>query len=99
MWPFRRSQIPSNGPGPSQTTLDLIEQVTMLRGQVRAMETEWDDIRVQIKKGFQRMEKANTRAERRSEEDGEPQVEKLQEPEVPTHGHPFVRKLEAMRGK
>jgi len=32
------------------------------------METEWDDIREQIKKGYQRIEKANQRAERRIED-------------------------------
>jgi len=44
-------------------TLDLIEQVTALKGTVRAMETEWDDIRAQIRKGYQRMEKAYQRLE------------------------------------
>jgi len=44
-------------------TLDLIEQVAALRGQVRAVESEWDDMRAQIKKGYQRMEKAHDRAQ------------------------------------
>lgn len=70
MWPFRPPQTAVDTPDRHAVTLDLIERVAALRGQVRAMETEWDAIRVQIQKGWQRLEKANSRAERRLE-DGE----------------------------
>lgn len=69
MWPFRPSPTPPDYSDRHRSTLDCIEQVATLRGQVRSMETEWDDIRAQIKKGFQRMEKANQRAEARGEDD------------------------------
>jgi len=69
------------------------------------METEWDDIRVQIQKGYQRVEKANQRAERRLE-DSEDRDEgnsltatgardALSEPLVPLTG--FQKKLRALR--
>lgn len=65
MWPFRPPQTPVDAPDRHRVTLDLIEQVAALRGQVRSLESEWDDIRVQIQKGYQRIEKANQRAEKR----------------------------------
>ena len=78
-------------------TLDLIEQVAALRGQVRSMETEWDDIRGQIQKGYQRMEKANQRAERRvGDPDGEVDAHQVVPP-LPLH--PFAKKLAQMRGR
>ena len=63
MNPFRRSQTPSDGPDRHRMTLDLIEEVADLRGKVRSIQVEWDDIRVQIRKGYQRMEKAYDRLE------------------------------------
>ena len=107
MWPFRRSQTPQDGLDRHALTLDLIEQVAALRGQVRAMETEWDAIRVQIQKGWQRLEKANQRAERRLD-DGEGKDEGnsltatgahdvLSEPPVPPLVG-FSKKLQQMRG-
>ena len=63
--PFRRSQTPPDEQRGHRMTLDLIEQVTELRGRLRSIESEWDDIRVQIRKGYQRLEKANERAEAR----------------------------------
>lgn len=70
MWPFRPHQTAPDGPDQHRMTLDLIEQMTALRGQVRAMESEWDAIRVQIQKGWQRVEKANERSERRKTMEG-----------------------------
>ncbi len=67
MWPFRPPQTAPDLLDNHRTTLDLIEQVAALRGQVRAMETEWDDAKAQIKKAYQRMEKANQRADERLE--------------------------------
>ncbi len=46
--------------------LDLIEQVAATRGQVRALEVEWEAVRAQIQKGWQRVEKANERSEKRT---------------------------------
>lgn len=45
--------------------LDLIEQVAAVRGRLNAMGTEWEDVKAQVKKSYQRMEKANERAEKR----------------------------------
>lgn len=102
MWPFRRSPTPSDGPDRHAMTLDLIEQVAALRGQVRAMEVEWDAVRVQIQKGWQRVEKANERAERRKSYVGEGPDEPEaatpgpeEDPAVPLHG--FAAKLDAMK--
>ncbi len=100
MWPFRPPQTPPDVPDRHQTTLDLIEQVATLRGQVRAMETEWDDIRAQIKKGFQRMEKANQRAEKRGEDqlDIEDQISPVTVSRVrPPSGGRFLEKLQQIK--
>jgi len=102
IWPFRRSQTPVDAPDRHQVTLDLIEQVAALRGQVRSMETEWDDIRVQIQKGYQRMEKANQRAEKRmglDEEEldeGREQNARMSEQQEGLTG--FAKKLAEIRG-
>ena len=63
MWPFRRPKTPPDVPDRHDMVLDLIEQVASLRGQVRATEIEWDDMRAQIRKGYQRMEKAYERGQ------------------------------------
>ena len=60
-WPFRRSQTPVDGLDRHKVTLDLIEEVADLRGRIRSLQIEWEDIRVQIRKGYQRMEKAADR--------------------------------------
>jgi len=83
---FRRSETAPDAHERHSLTLDLIEQVAELRGQVRSMKTEWDDIRVQIKKGYQRMEKANERAEKRQPPDT-PQTDI----DIPVSG--FAKKL------
>jgi len=68
----------------------------MLRGQVRAMEAEWDSIRDQIRKGYQRMEKANERSEKRKTME-----EETPEPELTPELTPssWERKLQQIRGK
>ena len=96
IWPFRPPQTPPDTSEPRQTVLDLIEQVAMLRGQVRAMESEWDDIREQIKKGYQRIEKANQRAEKRLEPEEETSEPVDSAPYVPLVG--FAKKLHEMKG-
>ncbi len=63
MFGFRRSQTPQDVQEKHSTVLDLIEQVTELRGRLRAVEAEWDDMRAQIRKGYQRLEKAHERLE------------------------------------
>ncbi len=79
--------------------LDLIEQVAALRGQVRNIEMEWESVRVQIRKDYQRVEKANERGEKRKtmEEDGD--RESLSpaglDPQ-PLHG--FAEKFRLMKG-
>lgn len=62
------------------------------------MEVEWDAIRVQIQKGWQRIEKANERSERRLEDvDGEPAS--AQEPVKEAPGLVgFAKKLQQMKG-
>ena len=97
MWPFRRSPTPPDAPERHDVVLGLIEQVAALRGQVRAVESEWDDMRDQIKKGYQRMERANSRADRRLEVDEATGTPPAAEPEL-EHAHPFVRKLQQMKG-
>lgn len=105
MWPFRRSQSPPDGPRPDQTplrthdsVLDLIEQVAAIRGQIRNLEVEWESVRAQIRKDYQRVEKANERAERRTTMDGdeEPVTAQGTEEDPPLHG--FAAKLQAMKG-
>ncbi len=101
MWPFRLRGTASDGPDRHQTTLDMIEQVTALRGQVRALEAEWLDMRDQLKKSYQRMEKANERAEKRLAKQEELAQEELLDPEpvvpvVPLRG--FAKKLHDIQG-
>ena len=67
MWPFRRSQTPSDGLERHKVTLDLIESVADLRGRIRSLEIEWEDIRTQIRKGYQRMEKAADRLDEKKD--------------------------------
>ena len=93
MWPFRRSRTPPDVPDRHEMILDLIEQVAALRGQVRATEIEWDDMRAQIRKGYQRMEKAYER--------GQPVETDGADSPVPPVGlpaaHGFVEKLRKLK--
>jgi predicted nucleic acid-binding Zn-ribbon protein len=91
---FRRTETPPDRSERHDIVLDLVEQVASIRGQVRAMQTEWDDIRVQIKKGYQRIEKANERAERRL-----PEPEQLDEAEPGSDLSGFAKKLYEMKGR
>ncbi len=101
MWPFRRSQTPVDGHERHTVVLDLIEQVAYMRGQITALEHDWKSTKEQVRKDYQRVEKANQRAERREfVDEGEagdvvpksPEVE----PSLPLTG--FARKLEQMKG-
>lgn len=64
MWPFRPPQTPSDDLRQHRATLDLIEQVAALRGQVNAMASEWDDVKDQVRRSYQRIEKAAERLEK-----------------------------------
>jgi len=104
MWPFRPPRTPSDGPGRHQLTLDLIERVADLQGQIGALRTEWDAAKDTLQKGWQRLEKANQRAERRLQDgDGGNSLpdsgddHALAEPSVPLFG--FAKKLADIRGK
>lgn len=96
MWPFRRTQTPQDGPDRHALTLDLIERVADLQGQFGALHAEWNGTKDTLQKGWQRLEKANQRAERRME-DGEGEAEVVpKSPEVlPLHG--FAKKLQEVR--
>jgi len=69
LWPFRRSQTPVDGNERHAVVLDLIEQVSYMRGQIRALEHDWKATKEQVRKDYQRVEKANQRAERRNDID------------------------------
>lgn len=67
----------------------------MLKGQVGALEVEWSAVKVTVQKGYQRMEKANERAERRLD-DGAQEVP-VAVPKEATGLHGFALKLAEMR--
>jgi len=101
MWPFRRPQTPQDGPDRHQVTLDLVEQVAVLRGQVGSLEIEWGNVKDIVQKSYQRMEKANQRQERRhAEEDGNPPEKGVDRPEEEARPalHGFALKLERLKG-
>jgi len=92
MWSFRRAQTPQDGPDRHALTMDLIERVADLQGQFGALKAEWNGTKDTLQKGWQRLEKANQRAERRLE-DGD-NDEKV--PAAPEHGDElrgFAKKL------
>lgn len=92
---FRRDET---RPDSHSTVLDLIEQVAQLRGQVRAMETEWDDMRSQIRKGYQRMERAHQRLEKAKEGDWDEAEPAVSGPVIEGHpGNKFLEKYAKLR--
>lgn len=98
MWPFRRSQTLQDGPERHQTTLDLIEQVAILRGRLGAMEVEWENVKDTVKKSYQRIEKAQQRAEgKRHDDSDEPEPQQQEDPGVVLH-EGFAAKLQRMKG-
>lgn len=101
MWPFRPPQTPQDAPERHTVVLDLIEQVSYMRGQITALEDDWKSTKEQVRKDYQRVEKANQRAERReSVDDDDPvpgsQVERREEPEQKLTA--FALKLQRMKG-
>lgn len=89
---FRRAETPQETSERHETILHLIEQVTELRGRLRAVEAEWDDMRAQIRKGYQRMEKARERLDA-SRAEQSPEEEPGESP-VPS----FARKWAQLKG-
>ncbi len=61
MWPFRPPETTPNRHERHETVLAIIEEMAGLRGRLRSIESEWDDMRAQIRKGYMRMEKAYER--------------------------------------
>ena len=95
---FRRSQTPEDTPRRDPEAhgvlLELIEQVAMIKGQVGVLEVEWAEIKAQIRKGYQRMEKAYQRLDEAGLED--PVVEPASSSSsVPLVG--FAKKLADMK--
>ena len=65
MWPFRRSETPPNATQRHEATLGLIEDLAALRAKVNGLVVEWEDVKTTVQKSYQRVERANQRAERR----------------------------------
>lgn len=72
-----------------------------MRGQINALEDDWKKVKEQVRKDYQRVEKANQRAERRIEGFDDPDevepvrnTQRAPEKEIPLHG--FARKLQEM---
>jgi len=100
MWPFRRTETPPDTSQRHEVTLGLIEDLAALRAKVNGLVVEWEDVKTTVQKSYQRVERANQRAERRLE-DGEPLEEHVKEIAAidsitrPLHG--FARKLAEVR--
>ncbi len=77
--------------------MDLIERVADLQGQVGALQHEWAEVKATLQKGWQRVEKANERAEKRSSMEPE---ESEAPPTMPLGPAPqgFAKKLLELRG-
>lgn len=77
--------------------MDLIERVADLQGQFGALTAEWNGTKDTLQKGWQRLEKANQRAERRLD-DGDAEgtaPESVAAPGPELHG--FAKKLADVR--
>jgi len=98
MWPFRQLEIPPDRLQQHASTLDLIEQVAELRGRLRAMQSEWDDLKAQVKKGYQRMEKAGERAATKEEAKRLLEEEGIVEDEPVVEWGGFAKKLHDLKG-
>ncbi len=97
---FQHSDTPPNGAERHAATLDLIEQVAIVRGRLGALEVEWSAVKETVQKGYARMERANERAEKRKTmEDEEPergqQAAHEAEPAIALVG--FAKKLQEMK--
>ncbi len=70
-----------------------------MRGQITALEDDWKRTKEQVRKDYQRVEKANERQEKRRTmegEDGDPPAE-AQAPESSPPLHGFALKLHEMK--
>ncbi len=94
---FRRTETAPNRQERHETVLAIIEEMAGLRGRLRSIESEWDDMRAQIRKGYQRMEKAYERQQEAGSSspcpDEEPAVAGLPEAQG------FAKKLKALQSK
>jgi len=98
MWGSKKQATTfANRPEPHRATLDLIEQVTALRGQVRSLEAEWDDMRAQIRKGYLRMEKAYERSQEAPCEE-KPSENQVGNPDIDPAARTFAEKYKMIRG-
>ncbi len=94
-WFFRRPETPPDASERHQAILDLIEQLATLRGRVSSMETEWLDVKDQVRKSYQRIEKAAERLEKATKKPDEWDAIDIDEaPEVPQapEPHGFAKK-------
>jgi len=94
---FRRSETVQDASQRHSTLLDLIEQLAALRGQVRTIEAEWDDMRAQIRKGYQRMEKAHERLAESPPDEHLRDEDVLEPKEQLENGARFIQKLAMMK--
>ncbi len=100
--PFRRSQTPPEAPQTREEyhgqQLELFEQVAYMRGQIGSLEAEWKGLRDQLRKDYQRVEKANERSERRHDdsETSESVRDGVEPPVTALTG--FALKLHQMKG-
>lgn len=62
---FRRSQTPQDGLRP--LVEDVLLRLANCEGQLSAMRTEWQDTKDQVRRSYQRMEKASERLQARQE--------------------------------
>lgn len=92
---FRRSQTPQDSPELTARVQDILLQLTELRGRMQSLESQWDDMRSQIRKGYQRMEKA---AERRDKGPAEHVQEQTELPVGAPAAVGFAKKLQQLKG-
>lgn len=96
MWPFRPPETLPDRSERHDTVIDLIEQVTALRGQLNAIELEWESVKEQVKKSYQRIEKANQRHDKRADDEQVDLEEQIAQPEPIVELRGFAKKLKEM---
>lgn len=92
MWPFRRAETPPNPAQRHEATLGLIEDLAALRAKLNGLVVEWEDVKTTVQKSYQRVERANQRAERRLGDEREPALE-VSEPTPQPELRGFAKKL------
>lgn len=93
---FRRAET---GPEPPRLTGEILDELKYLRGRVESLESSWADTRDQIRRSYQRLEKAAERAAKAQEEDCgcDDQAQEIPDGVVPA-ARSFAEKLKAVRG-